>query len=138
MPLTFSTVEDAFIYVNMQAPFINSAFLNTETGESYFASAMFGGDEVPDDLDENDCYVALPHKNDLDLGVRLVEAFVSEYKPEEFDEVLYLFRRRGAYGRYKAWLESEGLLAEWHEFEEQSTQQALRQWCEENSIVLLD
>jgi len=62
--------------------------------------------------------------------------FVRSRCPEEIDRVLSIFRRRGAYGRYKELLEQKSLLDEWYVFEQQRTRQALLHWCEENSIEL--
>jgi hypothetical protein len=97
---------------------------------------MAGYDELPEDLDESDDYIDIPHKNDLDLGKALVMDFVHSRCPEEIDRVLSIFRRPGAYGRFKDLLEQKSLLDEWYEFEQQRTRQALLHWCAENSIEL--
>jgi aryl carrier-like protein len=44
------------------------------------------------------------------------------------------FRRRGAYARFKELLAAEGCLEEWYEFEAESTDRALREWCNANAI----
>jgi hypothetical protein len=97
----------------------------------------WGGDfdELPDDLVESDKYVGIPHKNDLDLGRDLVFAFMSVNLPDEYGKVRSFFSGRGAYARYKDLLESKGKLEAWHEFEKQSTETALREWCIENGIA---
>lgn len=61
----------------------------------FFASDIAGLDELPADLDESDDYIAIPHKNDLDLGKPLVMDFVYTRCPEEIDRVLMIFSRRG-------------------------------------------
>jgi hypothetical protein len=71
---------------------------------------MGGIDEIGDeDLDWELC-VEIPHKNDLDLGQRLVFEFVETHLSDEYQRVEQIFRRRGAYGRFKDLLESKGLL----------------------------
>ena len=50
------------------------------------------------------------------------------------DKVRGFFSRRGAYSRYKAFLEEIDLLEKWYEFEDSETQQSLREWCKENEI----
>jgi len=134
--MTYDTIEEAFLFVSGAPPFEHIAVVNWATGESFFASAMAGYEEIPEDVDENDDYIGIPHKNDLDLGKPLVMDFVRSRCPEEIDRVLTMFRRRGAYGRFKDLLERKGLLDEWYAFEQQRTREALLHWCEENGIVL--
>jgi len=134
--MTYDTVEEAFLFVSSASPFENIAVINRKTGESFFASLMSDYDELPEDVDESDDYIGVPHKNDLDLGRSLVMDFVRSRCSDEIDRVLAIFRRRGAYGRFKDLLEQKGLLEEWYAFEQLRTREALLRWCEENGIVL--
>jgi hypothetical protein len=134
--MTYDTIEEAFLFVSSAAPFERTAVVHRKTGETFYASLMAGYDELPDDLDESDDYIGIPHKNDLDLGKPLVMDFVRSRCPEEIDRVLTIFSRRGAYGRFKDLLEKKVLLDEWYVFEQQRTRQALLLWCEENSIEM--
>ena len=95
-------------------------------------------DEIGDEDIDWEKWVEIPHRNDLDLGQRLVFEFVETRMPDECDRVEQIFRRRGAYDRLKDFLESKGLLDSWHDFENQREEQALRQWCEENEVELSD
>ena len=52
---------------------------------------------------------------------------------EQADEI---FRRRGAYARFKQLLDFHGALEKWYEFEQESTEAALRNWCSENGVQL--
>ena len=82
-------------------------------------------------------YVAVPSKHDLDLGRRLVQRFCDRMLPAELaDRVDGLFRRRGAYGRFKDLLESHGRLDDWFAFEADETEAALRGWCETEGLRL--
>lgn len=115
----------------------HEAYLSVETGRVYWHSEW--ADEIeplPDDIDEPGKYVLVPHKNNLDLGKQLVLGFVSERLPDDYDRVLSIFRRRGAYGRFKDLLEDRGLLDEWYEHENESCDKALRQWCRDEGIEL--
>lgn len=134
--MTYDTIEEAFLFVSSAAPFECTAVVHRQTGETFYASLMAGYDELPEDLDESDDYIDIPHKNDLDLGKPLVMDFVRSRCPEEIDRVLMIFSRRWAYGRFKDLLEQKALLDEWYVFEQQQTRQALLHWCEENSIAL--
>jgi hypothetical protein len=99
---------------------------------------MAGIDEVGDEELDWDICVEIPHQNDLDLGQRLVFEFVKSRLPAENIPVEEIFRKRGAYGRFKSFLESKGMLEAWHEFEDERQNKALRQWCEENGIEFSD
>ena len=98
---------------------------------------MAGIDEIEDedDLDWDQC-IEIPHKNDLDLGRNLVFEFVEEYIPDEYERVRKMFRRSGAYARYKALLERRDLLKKWYDIEDSRKDRALRNWCKENEIEL--
>ena len=47
-----------------------------------------------------------------------------------------LFRREGAYARFKALLDSKGALDRWYAYGTESIEQALRAWCAENGLEL--
>jgi hypothetical protein len=129
----------AFEFVSASPNYECSAFISRETGQIFWASELGGLEEaVPDDLDDEDRYIVVPHKNDLNLGRRLVFDFVHRERPGDFDEVSHYFRRRGAYQRFKAWLHERRLTQQWYDFEQSATDAALRSWCGENDIELLD
>jgi hypothetical protein len=101
MPISFGELQDAFLFVSFGAPGDNEAYLDRPLGKLHYHSAYGdNGVELPDDIDDEK-YVAIPHKNELGLGTRLVFAFVREFFPDDYDEVRRIFSRRGAYGRYK-------------------------------------
>lgn len=54
--------------------------------------------------------------------------------PNPVREIEDCFRRRGAYGRFKAILERAGCLEKWYRFEAAATEKALREWCAENGL----
>jgi len=119
----------------------SNAYISVDTGRIHWQSDWVDPDEeerLPKDFEESDRYIAVPHKNDLDLGRRLVLAFVSQELPDDYDTVAGFFRRKGAYGRFKDLLHARGALERWYEFEGRATEEALRAWCEENGIQLVD
>ena len=134
--MKYSDVENAYMFVSMSPPDEHYAYLNKETGETYYVSSMGDSDELPADLDENDKYVSIPHKNDLNLGRDLVFDFISANLPDEYNRVRLIFSKKGAYARLKELLESKGQLEGWYEFEKKATEEALRGWCKENDISL--
>ena len=132
----FSDIEDAFFFVSSDSYGMHTAVLDKVTGRVYHRSEMADWDEINDEeLDWENC-IEIPHKNDLDLGQELVLAFVKMHLPDEYERVRQIFRKRGAYGRFKNFLESRALLQSWYDFENQQVQQALRLWCQENEIEL--
>ena len=134
----FETIDLAFGYVSMGRPMEHTAWLCLKTGETYFVSDVGDSDELPEDFEESDSYIEIPHPQYLRLGRRLVDRFVRRHASHLFDEVDRIFSRKGAYSRYKALLAEKGLLDAWHAFEEAESQAALRQWCEDNNIELAE
>jgi len=134
--MKFGDIEMAFEFVSADQRFMNNAILSRKTGELYYTSELGNSDELPDDVDDMDTYVSIPHKNDLDLGTRLVFDFVSDYMPDDYDEISYMFNRRGAYSRFKDLVERRGKLEDWYAFEEENKKKRLMEWCKKNDIHL--
>jgi hypothetical protein len=113
------------------------AYICINTGVIYSVTGQDDLDEdLPKDISESDQYISVPHKHDLDLGRNLVFAFVDRELPDEYDTVRDFFRRRGAYGRFKDFLDRRGMLDKWYQFEAQAAEEALRAWCEGNDVPL--
>ena len=135
----FADIELAYNFVSSAAPSTNSAFLCRETGMCHWHSKYDDLEEpLPEDVWDRTKYVEIPHKNDLDLGQRLVFRFVGRVLPDDVGEVTGIFRRRGAYRHFKSLLERRGKLDEWFEFQNNSERDALRQWCADNGVALED
>ena len=134
--MNYSSIEDAFLFVSSVAPFEHSAVVHRITGEIFFASEYTGDSEYPDDVDGNDDYISIPHKNDLDLGRPLVMEFVRSRCPELASRVVSIFSRPGAYGRFKDLLAEKCLLEEWYAFDNARTKEVLLEWCAENGLVI--
>lgn len=136
MTIKFSDIENAFDYVGSQSYGMNEAYLSLDTGKIYYISELGDSDDLPDDFEESDRYLEIPHKNELNLGRRLVDEFISTAAPQLANDVADIFRARGAYGRFKSLLESHGLLEKWFEFEKERELNAIKTWCRENKISL--
>lgn len=134
-----SELELAFDFVSASAPFAHSAYISRKTGEIFWESDLIDEEEVlPENLGDPDHYIAIPHKNELDLGKRMVLRFVASKLPQEYENVEDMFRSKGAYSRYKALLESKGQLEAWYRYEEEEAKAALRQWSAEEGIQLVE
>ena len=134
--LAYETVEEAFFFVSGDQPYMHTAVVNLVTGEAFYASEMAGTDDIPEEAEDNDDYLWIPHKHDLDLGKPLVMDFVLSRCPDLYEQVTGIFRRKGAYGRFKYLLDRKGLLEEWYAFEREKIREALVRWCGENGVEL--
>jgi len=136
MLISIDDIENAFLFVSMDQRYMNSAYLCKNSGQIFYASELGDSDELPEDIDDTDKYITIPHKIDLDLGQVLVFEFTSKYIQEEMDRIRNFFRSRGAYSRYKDFLDQKGLLDQWHKFEDERRKTALKEWCHDNGIEI--
>jgi hypothetical protein len=137
MRIKFTDIEMAFEFVSSEQPEIHTAIISKSSGQTYYHTEIGDNfEEITDDAYENEDYAEIPHKNDLDLGQRLVWRFVEKEIPGLEPKVRGFFSRRGAYSRYKAFLDEIDLLEKWYAFENSETQKALRAWCEVNDIEI--
>jgi len=143
MPTSFKDILEAFEFVGVSGSLgENLAFLCRRTGKIYWHSEFSDvaelDDELPDDVDDEEKYIAIPDKLELDLGKPLALDFAREWLPGDFDEVRYIFSRKGAYRKFRALLIRRKALDRWYEFESKATERALRDWCALNSIAVVD
>ena len=133
----FKALLDAFDMVSFGQPMEQEAYLCRQTGEFYWHSEYWDNTEpLPDDIDDPEKYIAIPHKNDLELGKSLVFKFVDEFLPETVGDIENIFSRAGAYARFKDLLEHRGLLEQWYGYEEMARERALREWCVDNDVAV--
>ena len=133
--MKYEDLSAAFDFVSFAAPMEHQAYVSSDTGTIHWISEVNPlEEELPEDLETSDRYIAIPHKNDLDLGSVLALRFAAEELPGLCNRVEQFFRHRGAYARFKELLASEGCLDKWYAFEAESTERALRNWCTENDI----
>ncbi|WP_225308645.1 hypothetical protein [Hypericibacter terrae] len=128
----------AFDFVSSGGMGENQALLDRHSGKIHWHPEVLGEgvlEELPDDIDDEK-YIEIPHRNELDLGRPLVMGFVGEFLPEDYDDVRRFFGKRGAYRRFKDLAARRGVIDRWHDFSAKAEEVALRAWCEENSIEL--
>jgi hypothetical protein len=114
-----------------------AAYVSRDTGDVYFVGTdIEPEDGLPEDLETSDRYVAVPSKQDLDLGRLLALRFAETHVPEHYETIFSAFARPGAYARFKDVLETHGQLAAWYEFENNAQQDALRDWCAAEGLEL--
>jgi hypothetical protein len=136
VPVAWDDILLAFDFVSSGGS-LNEAYLCRETGRIFWHSE-FGDneDELPDDIEDDAKYLALPDPRDLDLGRRLVMRFAAEEFADHYDDVAAIFSRSGAYRRFKDLLTREGALERWYAFEAAAKEKALRAWCAENGVAV--
>src|SRR5207237_4885124 len=134
MAVSFSDLQLAFEFVSSGGMGENEAYLDRRSGKIYWHSKVGDNDEeLPDDIDEEN-YISIPDKRELDLGKPLVLDFAREFLPDDYDEVRHIFSRRGAYRQYKELLVQRGALERWYDFSTKSEEMALREWCAETGM----
>ena len=134
MPIAWDDILTAFEFASM-GDSDNSAYLCWETGAMLWHSELSDElDELPEDIDDAEKYLALPDARDLDLGKPLVMRFAAEEFADHYDEVAAIFSRSGAYRRFRDLLTREAALDKWYALEAAAKEAALRAWCAENGV----
>jgi hypothetical protein len=135
MPVSFSELQLAFEFVSSGGMGENEAYLDRQSGKIYWHSEFGDNDEeLPDDTDDQK-YISIPDKRELDLGKPLALDFAREFLPDDYDEVRYIFSRRGAYRRYKELLERRDALERRYDFSNKAEAATLREWCAVNRLA---
>ena len=134
MAVSFSDLQLAFEFVSSGGMGENEAYLDRRSGKIYWHSEVGDNEEeLPDDIDDEK-YISIPGRRELDLGKPLVLSFAREFLSDDYDEVRQIFSQRGAYRRYKELLVRRGALERWYDFSNKSEETALLEWCAENGI----
>ena len=137
--VNFDKLLEGFEFANFNGDFASSAYVDLETGHVYWvADEMEEFEKVPDDIETSDRYLMLPDKRDLGLGRNLAFSFAEEALPDEYENVVDCFHKKGAYSRFKDLLVRHDALTQWHDYEAKQTEVALREWCRQNDIRLED
>jgi len=117
----------------------NEAYICLQTGKIYWIAGdpgMIDEEEVPEDVHNSDRYVCVPDKRDLYLGNQLAYDFASQHLPQQCDNVRDMFRRQGAYRRFKDFLERKDMLKKWYAYSDEQEAKALGEWCEVEGLSL--
>jgi hypothetical protein len=139
MPVSFTELSDAVQFVSAGHNEENQAYLCKTSGKIYYHSEFVPDlDELPGDIHDEEKYLRLPNRRDLDLGRPLVLDFAREFLPDDLDRVQDIFRKRDAHTRFKLLVVRRGILDRWYDFQAKAEEQALREWCEDNGIAVVD
>lgn len=135
----FSEVLEGYEFCAMAELMETQALVSLQRGTVHIVSNDLEFDlkeEAPDDI-ETGPYLALPDKRELNLGRELAMEFTEKVLPGSVDTVRSFFHRRGAYGRFKEFLDRRGQLNAWFDYERYATEWRLRQWCADHGIELV-
>ncbi|WP_343674148.1 hypothetical protein [Paraburkholderia heleia] len=137
--IKYDDLSLAIDFVSYAAPMEHNAYVSLDTGKVWWTSDPGDAfdEEMPDDLETSDRYLAIPHRNDLDLGRPLALRFAAQALPACYDQIEGFFRRQGAYACFKDLLAREGVLERWYSFEADAVESALRHWCAKNGLELV-
>jgi hypothetical protein len=140
--VSFGDIVEAFEFANTNSDMGEfRAFVCKQTGKIYYQTDFLDAeelnDELPDDIDDEVKYVALPDKRKLGLGKPLALDFDREFLPDDFDEVRDFFSKRGAYPKFEALLARRRAIDRWYAFRAKATEQALHDWCVLNSLEVV-
>ena len=128
---SFGGSEQIVAYIGLDS---GTVYLTSSEQEFEAASEI----ELPADIHTSDRYVAIPGKNDLDLGRDLALSFVRQHLADDYETVFAYFTKRGAYARFKNLLDDRNAMERWYEHQRVETEIALRAWCKDNDIELAD
>ncbi|WP_440056597.1 hypothetical protein ACSLBF_21040 (plasmid) [Pseudoalteromonas sp. T1lg65] len=135
MNIKFDDVLNLFELVNFGSPYESEEYICKESGKTYcYTEFADNEEELPDDINDEK-YLAIPYKDDLNLGNNLAFNFTLEYLPSEYENVRSTFKRKGAYVRFKSLLENAGIIEAWYKYEAMHTEKALREWCTQQGII---
>lgn len=133
--VNYDDLENAFEFVSGGELFDASARVSRETGEIFWLSDdPIDEEPPPEDIDDDEKYAEVPSRRDLDLGTRLVFRFAAKRFLDHYDEVQAIFRKKGAYSRFKNLLERHDRLEDWYEYEHSAKREALCEWAEEEGF----
>jgi len=154
MPVSWNDLLLAYDFVSGAAFGEHKAFLCKASGKIYWRFDSFDDldelsdgfegrkkasvetDKPPEDIGDEDKYLPIPDKRELNLGKPLALDFASEIMPRDFDYVRRIFGKRGAYAKFKALLMRRKALDRWYGFQAKATERALQEWCEANSVEI--
>ena len=134
----FSEIVNAVEFVSGGELLDCVAYIDKSTGEVHLYADEYS-DEMPlDRVDVRYC-VEVPSKRDLDLGTRLVFAFVdSVLEAAARVKVHEIFRSRGAYRRFRDFLVEIDALERWYVFESDAFRKAVQACVEDHGFELVD
>lgn len=134
----YQEIEDAISFSDLSFG-RGSAYFDPSRNAIYLKGSELEEDQalIPADVNWEACII-IPGEKQLDLGRALVERFVREFRPDDYEQIRSFFSRRGAYRRFRQWTVDAGLLDFWHAYRARSEREAIVAWCADKHIPLTD
>lgn len=134
----YSEIELAIDFVGDGEGYGNMAFVDAMTGDLIWESDEFLDEDSPKRVSGRD-YIEIPSRRELGVSSRSAVEFARRsLDAQGYETVDAMFRKRGAYRRFKDYLDEIGMLDRWHEYEAQQLRALVEDWAEEQSIELID
>jgi len=137
--IKYDDLEMAYSFASSGYMIDSQAYICRKTGQVFYTSDDDWDDiQVPENLDDETRYAQVPDQAQLNLGKHLVLQFTGQQLPDEYETVERIFRRRGAYGRFKEFLYGRGKLDDWYKFENAAIENELVKWANEEGFTVAD
>lgn len=116
-----------------------TALVSRETGMIHLLNDEYMDEEAPTPSAAGgyEGYVAVPAAATLGIGDGLILRFAALHLAEDQHTVRDLFENRNTEG-FARLLQERGAAEAWERFHDETTQTALRRWCEANGLQLAD
>lgn len=112
-----------------------AAYVDRQTGTILWAGD--GMEEpLPDDVDDEERYLPVPTKKELDLGRNDALAFTEQHAPQLLERAEYIFSTAGAFDRFKHLMREHDLLDAWYAYQGQRPWEELEAWAELHDLHL--
>lgn len=116
-----------------------TALVSRDTGMLHLLNDEYMDEEapMPSASGGNEGYVSVPPAGTLGIGDGLILRFAALHLADDQNTVRDLFRDRNTEG-FARLLQERGKVEAWERFHDETTQAALRRWCEENGLQAAD
>ncbi len=99
--MNYNEIEEAFNFMSHGYYGDHMAMVCRSTGTVCWCTADGENDDIPEEAYESDDWITVPDFKDLRCGQNLVFDFVDERIPADIAQIHSMFRKSGAYARYK-------------------------------------
>jgi hypothetical protein len=110
------------------------AWVEASTGRVFIEGDEIDNEPSPPDLDDPDAWIPIPDRRDLDLGRALAMRFTELHLPNDVAHVAQIFRRSGAWQRFKRLLAERDRIDAWLRFDDAETDRALAEWARDEGL----
>jgi hypothetical protein len=136
IPVKADDLIEALDWIQADIQSDHAAYVERATGEVICFSPELDEDD-PEDFENDERFLAVPNRFDLELGARTALDFARSHMPDDAERVASYFRGKGAFRRFKDLLDLRGQTEAWYEFEHHAAKLAFKAWCEAHGFELV-